>query len=383
MAIENNHKKRLLFVNLRGVMAGAEASLVSLVSGLADGYDIEVACPFKSALSREMSRLGLRCHGISAPKSRSYFSPMWLFEWLKANWCLSRIIVQIKPHVVCANNIYAATISVLPTLIFRKKLVLHCRDFSRFGLVTRTCSLFAEKVIAVSYSIREYLVKQDVNVQKIEVVYNGVDIKQSGKLRFKTALMQSQSLNERQSFCFANIGQFVPWKKQVNFVEAAVRVSDEMSNCEFLIVGDDLLGWNSKYKKTLLDKINNAPVRDRVRLSGWQSDLSGIWQKTDCLVHTAEREPFGRIIIEAMANHIPVIAINTCGPREIIENDVTGILVPPGDTEKLTEAMLKITRDHELVRQLTEAAYERVILDFNAARTGRQIKRIYDRILVA
>ena len=109
--------------------------------------------------------------------------------------------------------------------------------------------------------------------------------------------------------------------------------------------------------------------------------MNQVWPKIDCLVHTAEREPFGRVIVEAMAHNVPVIAIDSCGPGEIINGGETGLLVQAGDVEGLSEAMIKITTDNELRTKLTQAAYLHATLNFTAERAAALIKEINDEVL--
>jgi glycosyltransferase involved in cell wall biosynthesis len=100
-------------------------------------------------------------------------------------------------------------------------------------------------------------------------------------------------------------------------------------------------------------------------------------------VHTADCEPFGRVIIEAMGHNVPVIAINKCGPSEIIQNGETGILVNPDNIKELSEAMLKIAGDKGFALKLASAAYEYVTSRFSAETTAKHIQKIYQQFLAA
>ena len=109
--------------------------------------------------------------------------------------------------------------------------------------------------------------------------------------------------------------------------------------------------------------------------------MNEVWSKIDCLVHTASREPFGRVIIEAMSHGVPVVAVDSCGPGEIIRNGESGLLVQAGDIEGLSEAMLKIATDNELKTKLAKAGYRDATSNFTAERTAALIKEIYDEVL--
>ena len=109
--------------------------------------------------------------------------------------------------------------------------------------------------------------------------------------------------------------------------------------------------------------------------------MDRIWAEVDCLVHTAEHEPFGRAIIEAMAAGVPVIAVDSCGPSEIIQHGRTGLLVRPGDDVAVAEAMLRIARDRSFADTLVQAARETVYSRFRAEDTARRVAAVYEEVL--
>jgi glycosyltransferase involved in cell wall biosynthesis len=368
---------------MKGKVSGAETSLILLLTYLEDEYDIKVTCPHSNSLAKKLRQLCFNCYCFPVLKSRSYCSLRWLFEWLRTNYSILRIISKARPDIVHANSIYAATISALPAFVMRRKLIWHCRDFSKYKLVSKICSLFCEKIIAVSCTIRDHLIRHGVKTAKIVVIHNGVKIRKNLKFENKKFLLQAKPEYWRQPFVFANIGQFVPWKKQISFLEATIKIANKIPNSEFLLVGEDLFGGNSAYKRELQDKIQHPDIRKITRHLAWQSDMSRVWTDIDCLVHTAEKEPFGRVIIEAMANKIPVIAIDSCGPSEIVQNNVTGILVPPGDINKLCKAMLAIASRPQLAGRLADAAYKHVNLNFAAEKTADSVREVYRKVLGA
>ena len=110
-----------------------------------------------------------------------------------------------------------------------------------------------------------------------------------------------------------------------------------------MLIGDDIFRRDWRYKKELLAKVACSEIADRITMRGWSKDMEQVWREVDCLVHTADKEPFGRVIVEAMAHKVPVIAVDCCGPKEIIENNKKGILVPANDVDALSKAMLLLS----------------------------------------
>jgi len=371
---------RVLLVNLQGVIGGAERSLLLIVKHLRSQFLISVACPPASRLSEALASIGIKCHKLPRPPRYSCLSLSYIVYCLRTSFYLTRTILKARPDIIHANSIYAWPASVLAAVATRRKLVLHARDLANFGPLAKFCSRFSKKVIAVSNAVKDALIKQGVNPDKIEVVYNGIDgtCLLPGENE-KTPIAQSAS--EKHSFVFAHVGQLVPWKNHIAFLKAASHAAPFVPTARFVFIGDDISGRDSAYKRHLLSYVENSAIAKRISFLGWQEDMNQVWPKINCLVHTTDREPFGRVIIEAMAHKVPVIAVDACGPSEIIQNGRAGILVSAGDIEELTEAMLKVALDAQLAKKLTAAAYDCVCSDFTADRTATRVRQIYEEVL--
>jgi glycosyltransferase involved in cell wall biosynthesis len=291
--------------------------------------------------------------------------------WLKTTWRLIRIVFKTKPDIIHANSFYAGVPSVIAAVLTRTKLLLHARDLADFGFLTKILGCFCEKIIAVSNIVRDALIEKGIKPDKIRVVYNGID----------SDYVYQPVKNGNDSFVFAHVGQFVPWKNHIIFLKAASIVGSRLSNARFVLIGDDIFGRDRDYKNSVLEYAKNSPAAERISFLGWRENMDKAWSKIDCLVHTASREPFGRVIIEAMSHRIPVVAIDSCGPGEIISGGETGLLVQADDIDGLSEAMLKIAADAELATRLAQAGYCYATTNFTAERTAALIKEIYSDIL--
>jgi glycosyltransferase involved in cell wall biosynthesis len=173
----------------------------------------------------------------------------------------------------------------------------------------------------------------------------------------------------------------VPWKNHIVFLRAAEHTARDLPYARFVFVGDDIFGRDWAYKHSVLRYAESSPIAERVEFWGWQPNMDEVWAKINCLVHTAEREPFGRVIIEAMAHRVPVLAANCSGPSEIIQDYRTGILVPGNNVERLSEAMLHVARDSQFAHRMANAAYNHVLSTFTADKTAEQTQEIYRELL--
>jgi glycosyltransferase involved in cell wall biosynthesis len=295
---------------------------------------------------------------------------------------LIRITLKTNPDVIHANSFYAGVPAILTALVTRKKLLLHARDLTNFRFLSRFYGRFSQKIIAVSHAVRNDLIEKGIQPDKIKVIYNGVDndsFSQSGaRDSFDTSEYPGKAY-----FVFAHIGQSVPWKNHILFLRAASNVAKYLRDARFALVGANIFSRGTKYERSVFSYAKSSPIMDRIDFVGWQENMNEVWPQIDCLVHTAKQEPFGRVIIEAMAHRIPVIAVGTCGPSEIIQNNKTGILVPADNVEALSEAMCKVAQDRQFTGRLVNAAFEHTMSNFTADKTAAQIQEVYMELLAA
>jgi glycosyltransferase involved in cell wall biosynthesis len=366
-------------VNLEGNVAGAQRSLLLLAKYLQRDFTLGVACPCRSPLSEALDAMGIDCYALPAPPRR-YRSIRSIPYWVRTAFKVARIVLLAKPDIIHANSFKGGAASLPAALLTGKRLIMHARDFSRCGFLLRLCSRHCAKIVAVSRAVKNDLVRQGAKADNIEVIHNGADASSTGPAASDRTLHHNRTRGDNHEFIFGQVGQLVPWKNHAVFLEAAARVAKTLPHARFVLVGDDIFGRDAKYKTGLLQQIKDRDIAERISLTGWNKDMERVWPGISCLVHTAESEPFGRVIIEAMAHKVPVIAVGTAGPGEIIETDKSGILIQPGDVEGLSKAMLRVAQDNELAQNLGQAGYSRVISNFTAEKTTAQMRQIYSQV---
>ncbi len=374
--------RRILFVNTEGRIAGAENSLLLLLKYLSKIYELVVACPSSSDLSREVERMGIPCYGlVPFPNGATPLlgKAAW---WCRNCYLVAKIAVASKARIIHANNWHAVLVSAIAARITGRHLIWHARDMTIQPWVVRLISALCAQVIAVSRTIRRTLIRQEVKRHKITVIYNGVETDDS-RVSVRDTDDWNGEVSASKPIVYVNVGQFVPWKRQLDFIAVASLCRSALPEARFLIVGDDVFGRESKYRKRLLSAVECFAWDPPIVVEGWQTDMSAVWRKAGCLVHTARSEPFGRVITEAMWNRIPVIAVASGGPKEIIRHGESGLLVPPGDIGRLVEAMITLGRDRKLAKQLGLAGHECVKARFTARRTAAEVARLFEKYLVA
>jgi glycosyltransferase involved in cell wall biosynthesis len=171
-------------------------------------------------------------------------------------------------------------------------------------------------------------------------------------------------------------GRLVRWKGQEVFLRAAARVPE----ARFLIVGGTLYGWERGYAARLRALAGELGLRNRVWFAGHREDALELMAGCDIVCHcSTEREPFGVVVIEAMALGRAVVATRTGGPEEIIADGRTGLLVDPGDEAALAGTLTALAGDPERRGRLGAEARRAARRDYDADRVADAVALVYRR----
>ena len=147
-----------------------------------------------------------------------------------------------------------------------------------------------------------------------------------------------------------------------------------------MIVGEDKSrsGENRRRLENLIGELN---LQNHLEIAGWTDDVRPFLGKFDLFVSAARSEPFGLVLAEAMAARIPVIAARSEGATEIIEDDVSGVLVPRENHEKLAQAVLDLAENPARRERLGNAGRRRVEDKFSLEKMVSETEEFYRRAL--
>ncbi len=183
----------------------------------------------------------------------------------------------------------------------------------------------------------------------------------------------------RDALRIGMVGRLAPWKGQHVFLDAfaeAFRKGPERS----VIVGAPLFGEDA-YQARLRRSVEVLGLDGRVVFTGFSEDVWSVLADLDVLVHASViPEPFGQVIVEAMAAGLPIIATNAGGPAEIIRDGVDGLLYPPGDSAALAARLRTLAGDAALRARLGAAARE-TARSFTPDTAAAGVMEVYDRVL--
>jgi glycosyltransferase involved in cell wall biosynthesis len=178
------------------------------------------------------------------------------------------------------------------------------------------------------------------------------------------------------------VGRIAPWKGQHLFVQAFADAFPGGPE-QAVVVGEPIFGDDEEtYFEDLRRLGTTLGLDGRLELAGYREDVAAELGRLDVLVHASVLpEPFGQVVAEGLAAGLPVVAAAAGGPAELIEDDVTGLLYPPGDAGALAECLRRLAADPELRVRLGRAGRERVAA-LSPERVAAQVTAVYRQALV-
>ena len=273
-------------------------------------------------------------------------------------------------HAHAARDYHLAALAV--KLASRGSLVLTRHALFPLRSINRPLLRNAGRVIAVSQAVAESLRRNGViESSKITVIHNGIDID-----RFEQSNAGDSPIE------VGTVGHLAPIKGQDIFVRAAALISARRPDVQFVIVGEDKSPQMS-YRRSLESLVAELGLSDVVSVTGWRDDMPALLSSLTLFVSAARSEPFGLAIVEAMAAGLPVVATASEGAMEIIEDGLSGKLVPADNPEALAQAINDLLDDPlertRLGRNARLAARER----FSLQRMARATEQVYREVLAA
>ncbi|RKY81813.1 hypothetical protein DRQ11_14990, partial [candidate division KSB1 bacterium] len=296
---------------------------------------------------------------------------------------LIQIIYLTKRHkvaIIHCNNGAGQWIPFLAAIVSGVPCIFHQRGIGAPDPIINRFKRKISKIIAVSTAVKEDLIKRRFSYSQVITVWDPVDKIDINCDPNKLSYLNSAWKIPNTAKKVMIVGRITWWKGQIQFVEAMENVMNQFSDVYGIIVGDgsdDLDG----YEQSVIKRINQSKHRNRFILTGYQRNVEDYYCWADIVVHASIiPEPFGLVILEAMAAGKPVIATDAGGPRDIIRNGIDGILVPPDDIQSLSNAIKLLLKDKSLRTRLGQAAKKRVQI-FSSEKHANTIYKIYRSIL--
>lgn len=382
MALDPRQPVRVLQV-VRPAVGGMRAHVLQLATGLrALGFASEIACPSDSDLVHDALEAKVPVHPVPIT------GPLHPLKDPLAVIALAEVLRERRPAIVHAHGSKAGLIARLavPLSGNRAAVIVTVHNQVLYGGISplmrgvyiameRWLARRTARIITVSDALRtEQLQVFHAPPEKVVRVYDGLDLGPYLGGADRSAARARLGLPER-AVAIGLAARFAPQKGQVDLIEAALPVLEAEPDAWLVLAGDGPL------LEVARTKARATRVRDRILFPGFETDVPGLLAALDVYASASVAEGLGLGTIEAMAAGLPVVATAVGGTPEVVDDGVTGILVPPRKTARMSEALARLVRDPAARRVMGEAGRQRALETFGEANMFEQIAHIYREVL--
>ncbi len=293
---------------------------------------------------------------------------------------LARVIRAERPDLVyLANGITANLDALIAAAWCRLPVISHEKGFRRIGPRERLMSRWVHTCIGMTDIVTAHVRVRGARPRRFMTVYDGINCDQfapggGGAVRQEFGIPAEAPV-------VGIVGHLQRWKGQLLVVEAVAQARQQHPDLYCLIVGG-VHRLGAEYAAELRERIAALGLARHVILAGARRDVPACLDAMDIVIHSSIRaEPFGRVMIEAMALGRPLIAPREGGPLEIIVDGETGMLVAPRDATALAGAISQLVADSARRLAMGRAARARVDAVFDIRHHVRAMEQIFDEVL--
>jgi len=391
--------RRVLYMDHTAEMGGGEIALLNLARHLdRTRYEPIVILFSDGPVLKQLRDAGIETHLLPLDASvvetrKDKIGVMSLLKFGRITASigfvrrLRRLIIEMRPDLVHTNSLKSDVLGGFAARWAGVPLLWHLRDrvaddylpwkvVRGFRFLSRRLPHF---IIAVSKGSMQTLLPPGTTVypQNMRVVYDGTpDLEDLPASHDDPPPPGAAPL-------IAIVGRISKWKGQHIFIRAAARVLKRFPNARFQIIGSAMFG-QERYENEVKQLAKDLEIADKVEFTGFRTDIKEMIGRLDLLVHASiTGEPFGQVVMEGMAQGKPIIATNGGGMPEVIDQGVTGLLVPMADDVAMAAAIEKFLADPVAARRVGRNGWQRVRDRFTSQIVARNVQEVYDHMLGA
>jgi len=286
-------------------------------------------------------------------------------------------IVQTSLFYANFHGRIAAKLSKVPIIIAEEHDTLYeWKDLHpSFILADRLLAKFTDRIITCSKKVRDYTVRQEkIPMNKFLPILNCID---PWKFDVHDSKVQ---LRRDYGFCEDDrvvgiVGTISEKKGHRYLIEAMTEVVNTFNNCKLLVIGDGPL------KEDLKERVKELNLGKNINFVGITRDIPKLLNMMDLFILPSLWEGLPISILEAMYMGLPIVATNIDGFSECVVHGETGILVPPRNPGKLSEAMIGFLKDRELATRIGAAGRKMALENFTPERYIEELENLYNDCL--
>lgn len=258
--------------------------------------------------------------------------------------CLIKVQSQDQKVIITTHNNVSAVVE--------RKISKLLRPVLKF--VGKYLFNKANRVVCVSSGVGKDFRKFFSVKKKIEIIHYGLDLTQVKKLESKSTPKSDYKILNDGKLKVISVGRFEEQKDFMTLIKTFKEV-DEKKELDLILIGD------GGQKSMLQSLVREQGIEKSVYFLGWRDNIFPYLAASDLFVLSSNYEGFGYVLLEAMSQGLPIISTDSpFGPREVLDNGKHGKLVPVGDENKMSKAILSLINDKEEYNKYSKRSIERV-----------------------
>ena len=370
MTLGRKQKRKIIHLVEDLEVGGLEKVVSTIVLGVnKHKYEVEIWClAAGGSIADELEKKGIKVRIIGL---RSYHNPIAV---LKLAWLLRRERVNI----VHTHGYFPGVFGRLSGfLAHTPRIIAHIHTMKkRKAFIEKTFSHISDKIVCVSGAVQEFIINEEgVKKEKTLLIHNGIET--IGETMSPEERQKQKKLLgfDQNDIILTVVASITKHKGHRVLLDAFSRVLKSNPKLKLLIVGDGPLMTNIEKQA---HELNVSP---NVKFVGLRSDVPILLDISDIFIlPSVEKEGLGLSIIEALAMKKPVIGSELGGIPEIVQNGENGFLVPPGDPDKLSEAIELLVNDSHLREQMGKMGRRVFEERFTKERMINALEATYDSL---
>lgn len=295
---------------------------------------------------------------------------------------MCRTIKQKKIDLIHSHGVTATVYGGIAAKFFRIPLMITVHGRSTYSVRVGVKGLqFAQKfganIVTVSNQLKYELTRDiGLNEEKITTIYNGIDADKLLKSDEQLTCAIKKELSIDSYPVVGSVGSLREVKGHRYLIQALPRILKKYPNIKLIFVGDGEL------KDDLMNISEKLNVSKNILFLGHRRDVPQLMSVFDLVVQPSLTEGISIVILEAMASSKAIIATDVGGNSTLVENNNSGILIPPRDSEKLADAIINLLGDGKKRMLLGETAFKRVKERFSIYQTVSEYEKLYMGLIV-
>lgn len=367
---------RVLLVCEYPTLNGGEHSLLTLLPRLAErGIECQALAPSAGPLAGAFRELGIPVLPLETFRDGKKLSQ----EAIRAQ--IAQALASQRPDLLHANSLSTARSSGPVAKALGIPSIGHLRDIVGLSAQAVDDINCHTRLLAVSHATREYHLRQGFDAGKTFVAYNGVDLVRFAP-RPSTGYLHAELGLPADCLLIGTVGQLVLRKGHDVLADAAMLLAEDRPELHYVIVGDRYSEKAEAYEHEakLRRQFDAGPLAGHAHFLGRRNDMPELLAELTMLVHPARQEPLGRVLLEAGAARIPIVATDVGGTREIIP-DGGGVLVPPDAPAALANGLTRMLDEAAFRQNCATVTLEHIRQRFSAAVASRTLFEHYEKTL--